>query len=69
MRLINKKEVELGTMQGPFDAILCAHYHVLPLMSRPKDRNDRQIIVDLSYGDELSVNGVTPRDVSDGCKI
>ena len=64
-----KKEVQLGAMLGPFKEPPCDHYHVSPLMSHLKDGNDRRIIIDLSYGDLDSVNGVTPRGVYDGGKF
>ena len=49
-----KKEVQLGAMLGPFKEAPCNR------------GNDRRIIIDLSYGDLDSVNGVTPRGVYDG---
>ena len=60
------KEVQLGVMWGPFDSLPLGECHVSPLMSRPKDGDSRRIIVDLSYGDKLSVNGCTERGIYDG---
>ena len=41
--------------------------HISPLMSRPQEDNKRRIILDLSYGEENSVNGITERGSYDGC--
>ena len=37
-----------------------------PLMTRPKDRDKQWVIVDLSYGDQESVNGMTAKAYYDG---
>ena len=60
------KEIKLGAMLGPYEALPCGDCHVSPLMTRPKGEHDRRAIVDLSYGDVDSVNGQTPRSVYDG---
>ena len=60
------KEVQLGAMWGPLDSLPLRECHVSPLMSRPKDSDNRRIIVDLSYGDKFSVNGCTERGTYDG---
>ena len=58
-----RKEVQLGAMLGPLDDIPFQQCHCSPLMGRPKDGNDRRIIVDLSFGGEGSVNGCTLRGI------
>ena len=63
------KELELGAMLGPFEAVPCSHYHMSLLMSHPKDGTERRIIVDLSYGDADSINGLRPRGIYDGCQF
>ena len=60
------KEAQNGAIAGPFAECPLHECHISPLMSRPKDGDNRCIILDLSYGGESSVNGSTPRGIYDG---
>ena len=51
---------------GPFDEIPSTQCHISPLMSRPKEGTKGRIILDLSFGDSDSVNGITKRVSYDG---
>ena len=59
-------EESMGAIMGPFTKIPAHCCHISPLMSRAKDNNKRRIILDLSYGDQESVNGNTERGTYDG---
>ena len=60
-----QKEVKERALLGPFRVPPHEAYHVSPLLSRPKENNQRRIIVDLSYGDQ-AVNGNTCRGTYEG---
>ena len=50
------KEIKLGALLGPVNAIDHEHFHCSPLLTRPKDVNKRRVILNLSYPYECSVN-------------
>ena len=50
------KEQDFGTILGPVNHIHSAHYHCSPLLTRPKDTNDRRVILNLSYPRGQSLN-------------
>ena len=53
-------------MFGPWNKLPLEECHVSPLLSRSKDNDSRQIIVDLSFDPEQFVIGRTPRGFYDG---
>ena len=50
------KEQNFGTILGPVSHINTPHYHCSPLLTRPKDTNDRRVILNLSYPKGQSLN-------------
>ena len=50
------KEKKFGTILGPVTHIHSAHYHCSPLLTRPKDTNDRRVILNLSHPRGQSLN-------------
>ena len=58
------KEQGFGTILGPVTCIPSAHYHCSPLLTRPKDTNDRRVILNLSYPRGQSLN-----DAVDKCNF
>ena len=50
------KEQSYGTISGPSIHINSPHYHCSPLLTRPKDINDRRVILNLSYPKGQSLN-------------
>ena len=61
-----RKEIRLDAILGPLDQWTVPGCPVSPLMTRPKDIDKRRIIVDLSYGGQDSVNGLTAKVYYDG---
>ena len=60
------KEVNLGAILGPFDAIPYHKFHCSPLLTRPKDLDKRRVILNLSYPNTNSVNDKVTRNLFDG---
>ena len=60
------KEIELGAMLGPQDSVDHPEYHCSPLMSRPKEGDNRRVILDLSYPRGQSLNDHVSKDRFDG---
>ena len=60
------KEIKLGAMLGPFEAVCHPGYHCSPLMSRPKEGDSRRVILDLSYPRGNSVNDQVSKERFDG---
>ena len=50
------KETSCGAMLGPVDHIDSEYYHCSPLLTHPKDREKRRVILNLSYPYGTSVN-------------
>ena len=50
------KEQGFGTILSPASQIHTPHYHCSPLLTRPKDTNDRRVILNLSYPRGQSLN-------------
>ena len=50
------KEQSFGTSLGPASQINIPHYHCSPLLTRPKDTNDRRVILNLSHPKGQSLN-------------
>ena len=50
------KEQGFGTILGPVNHIPSPHYHCSPLLTRPKDTNDRRVILNLSHPRGQSLN-------------
>ena len=66
---INKyiaKEQSFGTILGPSNNIKSSHYHCSPLLTRPKDTNDRRVILNLSYPKGQSLNDAVDKLNFDG---
>ena len=61
-----ENELECWAILDPFASLPVVGCHVSPLMTRPKDGDKRGVIVDLSYGDQASVNGSTAKTSYDG---
>ena len=57
-----EKELSEHALLGPFSQPPHALYHCSPLLTRPKGEHKRRVIVDLSYGDNNSVNGATAKE-------
>ena len=49
-------EIEHGAILGPVNTVPHHAFHCSPLLTRPKDGADRQVILDLSYPKGRSVN-------------
>ena len=49
-------ELEEKAMLGPFFDLPLKNLHTSPIMSRPKDKDKRRIIIDLSWDDKQSLN-------------
>ena len=60
------KEVDLGAILGPLDAIPYHEFHCSPLLTRPKDLDERRVILNLSYPQMNSVNDKVTRNLFDG---
>ena len=63
------KEMNLGAMLGPLDQPPSDHFHCSPLLTRPKDKIDRRIILNLSYPQGKSVNDFVDKESFDGSKF
>ena len=50
------KEIKLGALLGPAKEIQHGQFHCFPLLTRPKDKNKRRVILNLSYPYHCSVN-------------
>ena len=50
---------------GPFDTIDYNDFHCSPLLTRPKDGNNRRVILNLSFPAGASLNDAVTRDISD----
>ena len=59
-------EIEKGAIIGPFHSPPHPDMHCSPLLSRPKDGNDRRIVLDLSYPKGKSVNVLVNKESYDG---
>ena len=55
------KEISLGAMLGPMTSPPCEDFHCSPLLTRPKDKDKRRVIVNLSYPKGNSVNDLVDR--------
>ena len=44
------KEFEHKTLLGPFNHTPHPLFHCSPILTRPKDEDNRRVIIDLSYG-------------------
>ena len=44
-----ENEYALGAMLGPLDQVDSQHFHCSPLLTRPKDRDKRRVILNLSH--------------------
>ena len=49
-------EIKEKAILGPFDSHPLENYHLSPIMSRPKTRDKRRIIIDLSWKENNSLN-------------
>ena len=57
-----KKDVELGSLCGPFESLPFEWAHINPLLSRKKNNsNDRRIIMDMTFPSEFSINSFIPK--------
>ena len=56
----------LGAILGPFDTIDYEGFHCSPLLTRPKDGNNRRVILNLSFSAGVSLNDAVTRDIFDG---
>ena len=56
------KEITLGAILGLFDEFEYLHLHCFPLLTRPKNRNKRRVILNLSYPTGASLNDAITRD-------
>ena len=61
-----KKEQGFGTILGPSNYIADGNYHCSPLLTRPKDTNDRRVILNLSHPKGQSVNDCVDKVRFDG---
>ena len=61
-----EKETPLGAMLGPSGPIKSEHFHSLPILTRPKDKDKRHIIVNLSHHYGGSVNDHVVKNHFDG---
>ena len=53
-----RTELEMGAIAGPFNTPLFSEFTTSPLMTRPKrNSTKRRVIMDLSFGEDDSVNG------------
>ena len=59
------KEMHMGAILGPFHKVKYEHFHCSPLLTRPKDNDERRVILDLSYPAGASVNDAVSRDKFD----
>ena len=50
------KEIEFGTIVGPTPVIPSPQFHCSPLLTRPKDLDERRVILNLSYTKVSSLN-------------
>ena len=58
-----EKEIQQGTLLGPFEKIPFEFSHTSPLMSREKSSSDkRRIISDLKFPPEASINAYIPKN-------
>ena len=64
-RYLNK-EMALGAILGPFDTIDYEGFHCSPLLTRPKDGNNRRVILNLSFSAGVSLNDAVTRYIFDG---
>ena len=60
-----KKEVTLGAILGPYDSINYEHLHCSPLLTRPKDGDNRRVILNLSFPAGASLNDAVTRNLFD----
>ena len=56
----------LGAILGPFDTIDYDGFHCSPLLTGPKDGNNRRVILNLSFPAGASLNDAVTRDIFDG---
>ena len=63
------KEVELGAMLGPYNEITYHLFHCSPLLTRPKDNNERRVILDLSFPRGNSLNDQVSKNLFDGTEF
>ena len=50
-----EKEIKLGALLGPFTEIDHEQFHCSPLLTQPKDADERRVILNLSYPYDCSV--------------
>ena len=55
------KEVQYGALLGPVDHIDSPYLHCSPLLTRPKDRDKRRIILNLSHPQGFSLNDIVDK--------
>ena len=60
------KGIRLGAILSPYDAIDYETLHCSPLLKRPKDENNRRVILNLSFPAGMSLNDPVTRDLFDG---
>ena len=61
-----QKECSLGAMLGPLDQVDSEHFHCSPILTRPKDKNKRRVILNLSHPYGKSVNDHVAKNHFDG---
>ena len=61
-----QKECSLGAMLGPLDQVDSEHFHCSPLLTRPKDKDKRRVILNLSHPYGRSVNDHVAKNHFDG---
>ena len=61
-----QEECSLGAMLGPLDQVNSEHFHCSPLLTRPKDKNKRRVILNLSHPYGRSVNDHVDKNHFDG---
>ena len=59
-------EISRGAILGPSASPPHQDMHCSPLLTRPKDSNDRKVVLDLSYPKGKSLNDLVNRDSYDG---
>ena len=60
------KEVTLGAILGPYHNIDYKTIHCSPLLTRPKDSDDRRVILNLSFPVGASLNDAVTKENFDG---
>ena len=58
-----EKEINKEAILGPFQSVPHTEFHCSPLSTRAKDDDNRRRLVNLSHGDDTSVNGNTLKNI------